>query len=143
MSEAVPKAIKLARISRDAVIGVGTNFTSCTVLPTDAAGVPLCQKPEFQREPNAWVKLWKHHAAQPQADKVNAVAVKRNEPFLAPGRQSLVGVARAQSLADGRGGAAGVWGRRALHRGRRLDRVADDGDRTAERLRRRVQGLLA
>jgi L-ribulokinase len=82
LSEAVPKALKLARVAPEAVIGVGTNFTSCTVLPTDAAGVPLCQKTEFRREPNAWVKLWKHHAAQPQADKINAVAAERKEAFL-------------------------------------------------------------
>jgi L-ribulokinase len=79
---AVPRAVRLARISPDAVIGIGTNFTSCTVLPTDAEGTPLSQKPEFRREPNAWVKLWKHHAAQPQADKVNEVARRRKEAFL-------------------------------------------------------------
>ena len=32
---------------------------------------------------NAWVKLWKHHAAQPQADRINAAAARRGEAFLA------------------------------------------------------------
>ena len=82
LREAVPRALKLARIPPEAVIGIGTNFTSCTVLPTDAAGVPLCHKTEFRREPNAWVKLWKHHAAQRQADQVNEVASERKEAFL-------------------------------------------------------------
>ena len=82
LREAVPKALKVARVRPEAVIGVGTNVTSCTILPTDASGIPLCRKPEFRREPNAWVKLWKHHAAQPQADIVNKVARRRKEAFL-------------------------------------------------------------
>ena len=35
-----------------------------------------------RREPHAWVKLWKHHAAQPEADLINAVAAERGEPWL-------------------------------------------------------------
>ena len=33
--------------------------------------------------PHAYPKLWKHHAAQPEADRVNAVAEERGEPWLA------------------------------------------------------------
>ena len=64
------------------VIGIGTDFTACTMLPTTADGTPLCALPEFRRRPHAWVKLWKHHAAQPQADRINAVARERGEPWL-------------------------------------------------------------
>ncbi len=64
------------------VVGVGIDFTSCTMLPTTADGTPLCQVPELRREPHAWVKLWKHHAAQPEADRINALAVERGEPWL-------------------------------------------------------------
>ena len=28
------------------------------------------------------MKLWKHHAAQPEADRINAVAAERDEPWL-------------------------------------------------------------
>ena len=42
------------------------------MLPTTADGTPLSAVPEYRREPHAWVKLWKHHAAQPQADRINA-----------------------------------------------------------------------
>jgi L-ribulokinase len=48
------------------VIGIGVDFTACTMLPTLADGTPLCRLPEFRRNPHAWVKLWKHHAAQPR-----------------------------------------------------------------------------
>ena len=59
------------------VIGIGIDFTACTMLPTTADGTPLCQVPELRREPHAWVKLWKHHAAQPEADRINALAADR------------------------------------------------------------------
>jgi L-ribulokinase len=64
------------------VIGIGIDFTSCTMLPTTADGAPLCRDPRFRREPHAWVKLWKHHASQPEAERLNAVAAARREPFL-------------------------------------------------------------
>ena len=64
------------------MIGVGIDFTSCTMLPTLADGTPLCLLDELRREPHAWVKLWKHHAAQPEADRINAVAAERGERWL-------------------------------------------------------------
>jgi L-ribulokinase len=65
------------------VIGIGIDFTACTMMPIDERGTPLCLKEEFQAEPHAWVKLWKHHAAQPEADWINEVARRRGEEFLA------------------------------------------------------------
>jgi len=38
---------------------------------------------EFSGNPHAWVKLWKHHAAQPEADRINEAARQRGEDFLA------------------------------------------------------------
>jgi L-ribulokinase len=64
------------------VLGIGIDFTACTMLPVDAHGRALCQLPEWAREPHAWIKLWKHHAAQPEADEVNRVARQRGEAFL-------------------------------------------------------------
>jgi L-ribulokinase len=64
------------------VVGVGIDFTACTMLPATAEGVPLCRLPELRAEPHAWVKLWKHHAAQPEADRINALAAERGEPWL-------------------------------------------------------------
>jgi L-ribulokinase len=57
----------------EAIIGIGIDFTSCTLLPTTAEGTALCLLPEYAGEPHAWVKLWKHHAAQRQADRLNAL----------------------------------------------------------------------
>ena len=44
-----------------------------------ADGTPLCMLDDLRGEPHAWVKLWKHHAAQPEADRINAVAAERRE----------------------------------------------------------------
>jgi L-ribulokinase len=80
---AVPGAVAKAGIDPAAVIGIGIDFTACTMLPTTADGMPLCFLERYRREPHAWVKLWKHHAAQPEADDVNRVAAEMGESWLA------------------------------------------------------------
>jgi L-ribulokinase len=81
LKQAVPKVLR--GIRPEEVVGVGIDFTSCTMLPTTADGTPLCELPDLRFRPHAWVKLWKHHAAQPEADEVNDVAMGRGEPWLA------------------------------------------------------------
>ncbi|MBD3267822.1 ribulokinase, partial [bacterium] len=66
----------------DEVIGIGVDFTSCTVLPVDSDGKPLCNHPALQSRPHAWPKLWKHHAAQPEADKITHAIQQSGEPIL-------------------------------------------------------------
>ncbi|GEM88546.1 ribulokinase [Meiothermus granaticius] len=80
--EAVPAALAKSGVDPSEVVGVGIDFTACTVLPTLSDGTPLCFLPEFMDEPHAYVKLWKHHAAQPQADRINALAEERGETWL-------------------------------------------------------------
>jgi L-ribulokinase len=82
LRSAVPKAVSKAGISPDQVIGIGTDFTASTPLPVLADGTPLCELPQYAGRPHAYVKLWKHHAAQPQADRINAVAGERGEEWL-------------------------------------------------------------
>ncbi len=78
----VPAVLKEAGVKPEQVVGIGVDFTSCTILPVDKDGTPLCQLDAYKSNPHAWVKLWKHHAAQPEADKINEVAVARNESIL-------------------------------------------------------------
>ena len=80
--QAVPAALRQSGVDPDDVIGIGIDFTACTMLPTKADGIPLCFLPEYRNEPHAWIKLWKHHAAQPEADRINDVARERGEPWL-------------------------------------------------------------
>jgi L-ribulokinase len=82
LQEAVPAVLAEAAIDPEEVIGLGIDFTACTMLPTTSDGTPLCLLDELRRQPHAWVKLWKHHAAQPEADRINAVAAERGEPWL-------------------------------------------------------------
>jgi L-ribulokinase len=83
IARAVPAALAVAGAAKESIAGIGVDFTSCTVLPVDASGEPLCLLPEWAARPHAWVKLWKHHSSQPQADRINAVAAERKEKFLA------------------------------------------------------------
>lgn len=80
---AVPAALAESGVSPTEVIGIGTDFTACTVLPTLADGTPLCELPELSDRPHAYVKLWRHHSAQAHATRINALAEERREPWLA------------------------------------------------------------
>jgi L-ribulokinase len=83
LRQAVPAAVRAAGIDPQRVIGISTDFTACTVLPSTVDGVPLCELSDLRQRPHAWPKLWKHHAAQGQADRINALAHQRNEPWIA------------------------------------------------------------
>jgi L-ribulokinase len=78
----IPAVLKESGVNADDVIGIGIDFTACTMLPTKKDGTPLCDLPEFRNHPHAWVKLWKHHAAQPEADKINETARNMNQDWL-------------------------------------------------------------
>ncbi|MCY0943348.1 ribulokinase [Streptomyces antarcticus] len=79
---AVPAAIADAGVDPARVIGIGTDFTACTMVPTTDEGTPLCALPAFADAPHAYAKLWRHHAAQPQADRINELARRRGEKWL-------------------------------------------------------------
>ena len=78
----IPAVLQESGVSPEDVIGIGSDFTACTVLPTKADGTPLCFLPEFRNNPHAWVKLWKHHAAQPEANQLNDAAKSLGYEFL-------------------------------------------------------------
>jgi len=78
----IPAVLQESGVDPNDVIGVGTDFTACTMMPIDQAGTPLCMKPEWRDNPYAWVKIWKHHAAQPEANRLNEIAQERGEGWL-------------------------------------------------------------
>lgn len=82
LGETIPAVLKESGVSADDVIGMAIDFTACTILPIDKNGTPLCMKDEFKNVPHAYVKLWKHHAAQPEANKLNETAAAMGETFL-------------------------------------------------------------
>lgn len=79
----IPEVLKEAGVDAEDVIGMSIDFTACTMLPVDADGQPLCFQEKLKSVPHAWLKLWKHHAAQAQANKLNRIAAERGEDFLA------------------------------------------------------------
>jgi len=83
MQTVVQSVLAESGASRESVVGLGIDFTAATLLPTTIDGTPLCTLPSYENRPHAWAKLWKHHAAQAQADRVNELALARNEPWLA------------------------------------------------------------
>ena len=80
--QTIPQVLKESGVEPADVIGMAVDFTSCTILPVDQNGTPLCMLPQWEEEPHSYVKLWKHHAAQSDADKLNAIARERGESFL-------------------------------------------------------------
>jgi len=82
LKRTIPAVLRQSGIDPADVIGVGIDFTACTMLPVLGDGSPLCTLPEYRRNPHAWVKLWKHHAAQPEADQINATARRMGEGWL-------------------------------------------------------------
>jgi len=82
LRNAVPGALADAAANPADVVGIATDFTACTMVPTLADGTPLNELPQFADRPHAYIKLWKHHAAQPQADRINRLAEERKESWL-------------------------------------------------------------
>lgn len=82
LGQIVPQALNEGRVQSEEIVGMGIDFTASSVLPTLANGSPLCTIPEFASNPYAWVKLWKDHAAQPEAEEMNELAKVRGETFL-------------------------------------------------------------
>jgi L-ribulokinase len=82
LAKTIPEILKKSGVNPADVIGIGTDFTACTVLPVKKDGTPLCFLDEYKSNPHAYVKLWKHHAAQDKANKLNEIADKRGEAWL-------------------------------------------------------------
>ena len=78
----VPEVLARSGVDPASVVGLGIDVTACTMLPTLIDGTPLSETDRWRREPHAWVKLWKHHAAQPEADRINETARATDQPWL-------------------------------------------------------------
>jgi L-ribulokinase len=68
--EEVAEALLAALGRGRRVRGIGVGFTASSPMPTGPDASPLSDT--HPDEPHAYVKLWKHHSAQPWADRINA-----------------------------------------------------------------------
>ncbi len=82
IEQTVPEVLKISGVKAQDVVGVGIDFTACTMMPVKADGTPLMAVEAWSTNPHAWVKLWKHHASQPQADRINETARRMGESWL-------------------------------------------------------------
>lgn len=64
------------------IIGIGIDATSSTFLPLSEKGEPLCRLEAFQNNPHAQLKLWKHHGAQEEADRITVLGNEWREKFM-------------------------------------------------------------
>lgn len=82
LTHTIPAVLNESGIDPQEVVGLAIDFTASSTLPCMTDGTPLCFLDAYRDTPHAYVKLWKHHASQPQADKINAVARQRGESWL-------------------------------------------------------------
>ncbi len=82
LATACKAAMSTAGLASPDIVGIGVDFTSCTMLPALEDGTPLCLDKRFAQVPLAWPKLWKHHGAKSETDRINQVARERKEPWL-------------------------------------------------------------
>lgn len=78
----IPELIEKTGVDPADIIGLGVDFTASTMLPVTKDGTPLCLMEQYRSNPNAYVKLWKHHAAQDKANIITELAKERNESWL-------------------------------------------------------------
>jgi len=82
LQQTLSAIVKQSGVDPADIIGIGLDFTSSTIMPTLSDGTPLCFLPQWRTNPHAWVKLWKHHAAQPEANKMTEIAHDLDYTFL-------------------------------------------------------------
>ncbi len=78
----LPDLIGKSGIDPEDVIGIGVDFTCCTIIPIFKNGTPLSFDKELRKDKNAWCKLWKHHAAQLYADRINRLYSESGDSWM-------------------------------------------------------------
>lgn len=81
LEETIPLLLQETHVPGSEVVGLGCDVTSCTILPVLEDGTPLSQTEAYRNEPHAFIKMWKHHGAVYQAEKIENWA-KQSAPFL-------------------------------------------------------------
>lgn len=82
LTAAVRSVVTRAGVDVESIVGVGVDTTACTLVHVDGDLAPLSRRADLRAEPLAYARLWKHHAAQPEAEEIIAAAVARGGMFL-------------------------------------------------------------
>lgn len=87
LERVVKAALRQARrqfgVSAEDLIGIGVDTTGSTPLPVDEQNRPMCLRPEFKKNLNAYAWLWKDHTAFEEAARITEQARKTRPHFLA------------------------------------------------------------
>lgn len=65
------------------IIGIGIDTTGSSPVPVDRNGTPLGMLPEFKKNLNAMVWLWKDHSSHAESARITALAQKMRLDYLA------------------------------------------------------------
>lgn len=82
INEGIPAMLADVAISPKEIVGIGIDFTSSTVMFVDETLEPVHNLAQFQNNPHAYVKLWKHHGAQAEADQLFTTALAEKNRWL-------------------------------------------------------------
>lgn len=91
LKELLPRLLRESGVDGGQVVGIGLDVTSTTMLPVTAEGIPLCELEGYASNPHAYIKMWKHHAAQPQAERIEALARREGAAWLSQFGGSISG----------------------------------------------------
>lgn len=64
------------------VVSIGVDFTAATILPVTKEGIPLCELEEWKKEPHTYVKVWKHHGGEKEAQDIDRIMKERGDHVL-------------------------------------------------------------
>ena len=82
LEKGVQHVLSESKIDPSNVIGMGIDFTSCTIVFLDKHFKPLHTHESLKDEPHAYVKLWKHHGAQEEATFMKKINDTHNANWL-------------------------------------------------------------
>ncbi|MEB7690513.1 ribulokinase [Staphylococcus equorum] len=82
IEEGIPAILAKTQIAPNEIVGIGIDFTSSTVVFVDENMEPTHNKEGFKDNPHAYVKLWKHHGGQDEADVLFKTALEEKNRWL-------------------------------------------------------------
>lgn len=82
MEEGISYIVRESKIDPVNIVGIGIDFTSSTIIFTDENLNPVHNLKQFKNNPHAYVKLWKHHGAYKEAEKLYQTAIENNNKWL-------------------------------------------------------------
>ena len=78
LEQGVQFVLEDSKVNKNDVVGIGVDFTSSTIIFLDEQFEPLHRHEDLKTNPHAYVKLWKHHGAQDEANYMIQMSKNKN-----------------------------------------------------------------